>query len=109
MKTKVLISCVVTTQLICAFVFTYAKSRFSTLFSQWHNTMELLYCLLVTAFLLLSQLLVISCAFIIILDAVDITLCIHTIISQENAIVECALNIMLDAVDILLCIDTVIS
>ena len=28
-KTKGLISCVVTTQLICAFVFTYAKSRFS--------------------------------------------------------------------------------
>ena len=28
-KTKALISCVVTTQLICAFVFAYAKSRFS--------------------------------------------------------------------------------
>ena len=28
-KTKALISCVVTKQLICAFVFTYAKSRFS--------------------------------------------------------------------------------
>ena len=28
MKTKALISCVVTTQLICAFVFAYAKSRF---------------------------------------------------------------------------------
>ena len=28
-KTKALISCVVTTQLICAFVFVYAKSRFS--------------------------------------------------------------------------------
>ena len=28
-KTKVLISSVVTTQLICAFVFSYAKSRFS--------------------------------------------------------------------------------
>ena len=71
--------------------------------------MERLYCLLVTAFLLLSQLLVISCAFIIILDAVDIMFCIHTIISQANAIVACALSIMLDAVDILLCIHTVIS
>ena len=60
--------------------------------------MERLYCLLVTAFLLLSQLLVISCAFIIILDAVDIILCIHTIISQATTIVACALNIMLDAV-----------
>ena len=28
-KTKALISCAVTTQLICTFVFTYAKSRFS--------------------------------------------------------------------------------
>ena len=28
-KTKALISCVVTAQLICVFVFTYAKSRFS--------------------------------------------------------------------------------
>ena len=28
-KTKVLISCMVTTQLICTFVFTHAKSRFS--------------------------------------------------------------------------------
>ena len=71
--------------------------------------MERLYCLLVTAFLLLSQLLVISCAVIIILDAVDIMLCVHTIISQANAIVACALSIMLDAVDILLCIHTVIS
>ena len=71
--------------------------------------MERLYCLLVTAFLLLSQHFVISCAFIIILDAVGIMLCIHTIISQANTIVPCALNIMLDAVDILLCIHTVIS
>ena len=71
--------------------------------------MERLYCLLVTAFLLLSQLLVISCAFVIILDAVDIMLCVHTILSQANAILACALNIMLDAVDILLCIHTVIS
>ena len=71
--------------------------------------MESLYCLLVTAFLLLSQLLVISCSFIIILDAVDIMLFIHTILSQANTIVACALNIMLDAVDILLCIHTVIS
>ena len=29
MKTKALISCTVTVQLICAFVFAYAKSRFS--------------------------------------------------------------------------------
>ena len=71
--------------------------------------MERLYCLLVTAFLLLSQLLVISCAFIIILDVVDIMLCIHTILSQANALVACALNIMLDAVDILLCMHAVIS
>ena len=28
-KTKALISCAVTAQLICAFVFAYAKSRFS--------------------------------------------------------------------------------
>ena len=28
-KAKALISCAVTTQLICAFVFAYAKSRFS--------------------------------------------------------------------------------
>ena len=28
-KTKVLISCTVTAQLICAFVFAYAKSKFS--------------------------------------------------------------------------------
>ena len=28
-KTKVLISCAVTEQLICVFVFAYAKSRFS--------------------------------------------------------------------------------
>ena len=28
-KTKVLISCMVTTQLICIFVFTYTKGRFS--------------------------------------------------------------------------------
>ena len=62
-----------------------------------------------TAFLLLSQLLVISCAFVIILDAVDIMLCVHTILSQAKAILACALNIMLDAVDILLCIHTVIS
>ena len=71
--------------------------------------MERLYCLLVIAFLLLSQLLVIYFVFIIILDAVDIMLCIHTILSQANAIVACALNIMLDAVDILFCIHTVIS
>ena len=63
-----------------------------------YTLMECLYCLLVTAFLLLSQLLGISCAFIIILDAVDIILCINTIISQANAVVACALNIMLDAV-----------
>ena len=71
--------------------------------------MERPHCLLVTAFLLLSQFLVISCAFIIILDEFDIMLFIHTIISQANVIVACALNIMLDAVDILLCIHTVIS
>ena len=63
--------------------------------------MERLYCLLVTAFMLLSQLLVLSCAFIIILDAVDIMLCVHTILSQANAILACALNIILDAVNIL--------
>ena len=57
--------------------------------------MERLYCLLVTDFLLLSQLFVIPRAFIIILDAVDKLLCINTIISQENFIVTRALNIML--------------
>ena len=66
-----------------------------------HLHMERLYCLLVTDFLLLSQLFVISRAFIIILDAVDKLLCIKTIISQENFIVTCALNIILDAVDII--------
>ena len=70
--------------------------------------MERLYCLLVTAFLLLSQLLVISCAFFIILGEVDIMICIHTILSQANAIVACAFIIIMDAVDILLCIHTVI-
>ena len=61
-----------------------------SLYKKKCKPMERLYCLLVTAFLLLSQLLVISCAFIIILDAVDIMLCIHTIISQANAIVAFA-------------------
>ena len=52
------------------------------------SNMERLYCLLVTDFMLLCELFAISCAFIIIscaltiiLDAVDINLCIHTIIS----------------------------
>ena len=63
--------------------------------------MERLYCLLVTDFLLLSQLFVIPCAFIIIFDAVDKLLCINTIISQENFIVTRALNIVLDAIDII--------
>ena len=62
--------------------------------------MERLYCLLVTYFLLLSQLFVIPCAFIFILDAVDKLLCINTIISQENFIVIRALNIILDAIEI---------
>ena len=35
MKTKALISCAVTAQLICVFVFAYAKSRFS------HDTAQL--------------------------------------------------------------------
>ena len=35
------------------------------------------------------------------LDAVDILLCINTIISQENFIVTRALKIILDAVDII--------
>ena len=70
--------------------------------------MERLYCLLVSDFLLLCQLFVIPCAFIIILDAVDKLLCINTIISQENFIVTCALNIILDAVDIISRMHTVI-
>ena len=37
-KTKALISCMVTTQLICAFVFAYAKSRFS------HNAAHIIFC-----------------------------------------------------------------
>ena len=70
--------------------------------------MERFYCLLVTDFLLLSQLFVIPCAFIIILDAVDKLLCINTIISQENFIVTRALNIILDAIDIISRMHTVI-
>ena len=74
--------------------------------SQYYNykgyyTMERLYCLLVTDFLLLCQLFVIPCAFIIILDAVDKLLCKNTILSQENFIVTRALNVILDAVDII--------
>ena len=72
------------------------------------TTMERLYCLLVTDFLLLNQLFVIPRAFIIILDAVDKLLCINTIISQENFIVTRALNIILDAVDIISCMHSVI-
>ena len=64
-------------------------------------SMERLYCLLVTVFLLLSQLFVIPCAFIVMLDAVDKLLCINTIISQENFIETRALNIILDAVEII--------
>ena len=70
--------------------------------------MERLYCLLVTDFLLLSQLFVIPCAFIIILDVVNKLLCINTIISQENFIVTRALNIILDAIDIISRMHTVI-
>ena len=70
--------------------------------------MERIYCLLVTDFLLLSQLFVIPCAFIIILDAVGELLCINAIISQENFIVTRALNIILDAVDIISRMHTVI-
>ena len=40
-KTKALISCAVTVQLICAFVFTYAKSRFS------YDTAQLISSLLI--------------------------------------------------------------
>ena len=36
-KTKALISCTVTTQLICVFVFTYAKIRFS------HDTVKIIF------------------------------------------------------------------
>ena len=38
MKTKVLISCAVTAQLICVFVFAYAKSRFS------HDAAHIMLC-----------------------------------------------------------------
>ena len=71
-------------------------------------SMERLYCLLVTDFLLLCQLFVIPCAFIIKLDAVDKLLCINTIISQENFIVTHALNIILNAIDIVSSMHTVI-
>ena len=37
-KTKALISCTVTAQLICVFVFAYAKSQFS------HNEAHILWC-----------------------------------------------------------------
>ena len=49
MKTKTLISCAITAQLICAFVFTHAKSRIShnalklntiLMFSALHNTIN---------------------------------------------------------------------
>ena len=70
--------------------------------------MERLFCLLVSDFLLLSQLFVIPCAFIIILDAVDKLLCINTIISLENFIVTRALNIISDAIDIISRMHTVI-
>ena len=72
------------------------------------KSMERLYCLLVSDFLLLCQLFVIPCTFIIILDAVDNLLCINTIISQENFIVTRALNIILNAVDIISRMHTVI-
>ena len=49
-----------------------------------NSSMERLYCLLVTDFLLLSQLFVIPCAFIIMLDTVDKLLCINTILSQKK-------------------------
>ena len=48
------------------------------------NYMERLYCLLVTAFLLLSRLYVISCPFIIILDAVAIMLCIYILLYHRQ-------------------------
>ena len=76
--------------------------------TKMRGSMERLYCLLVSDFLLLCQLFVIPCAFIIILDAVDKLLCINTIISQENFIVTRALNIILDAVDIISRMHTVI-
>ena len=39
-KTKALISCTVTTQLICALVFAYAKSRFS------HDVAQIVICMI---------------------------------------------------------------
>ena len=79
-----------------------------TIFQKLQLPMERLYCLLVTDFLLLCQLFVIPCAFIIILDAVDKLSCINTIISQENFILTRALNIIFDAVDIISRMHTVI-
>ena len=65
------------------------KSRLEILFIKCKTTiftcMERLYCLLVANFLLLSQLFVIPCAFIIILDAVDklLLICINTIVTGK--------------------------
>ena len=42
------------------------------------------------------------------LDAVDILLCIHTVISVANVIVSCALIIILDAIGIIVCLHAVI-
>ena len=50
----------------------------------------------------------IPCAFIIILDAVDIMLFTYRYI-MENVAIPCAFIILLDAVDIMLCIHILIS
>ena len=41
----------------------------------------------------------IPCAFIIILDAIDIMLCTYIVISWANVAIPCAFIIILDAVD----------
>ena len=51
-KTKVLVSCAVTAQLICAFVFAYAKSRFSHDMTELFQTESMEKCFLMTSFTL---------------------------------------------------------
>ena len=61
--------------------------------------MERLYCLLVTASLLLCLLFVVSCVLTIMFDAVAIILCIYTNTSYANVIVFYVLNIIVHALE----------
>ena len=55
MKTKALISCAVTAQLICVFVFAYAKSRF------YHNKAHTRFTLFINAFLFIKACRCLAC------------------------------------------------